>query len=895
MATARPPGGQTAGGPQARIGIDLSAMRAAPAVAREAGQATAREISQAFRTLQNEQRLALEQARQTTVVLRAQQTQISASTRAESQVRIQQARAESVAQQQAARTASQVAIQEERRKTTAFNAEIRQRNATQRGMGQGVSQFAGAALGGIGGPVGAIAGGLAGGALPIAAGLAVSQGARAAVDASNLAVAYNRQRVAAENLAGGTGRLNGLLAAYTRASGGAVDRTSALANVTRLMAVGFGNSEAEVTRFTTAVRGSSIAMGVAQDQMSQEVQLAISNQSLRRLDQIGLGIAEVNNRIAELRASSAGMTREAAFQEAILGLLNEKFGALAKSAEGAATGIEKVGVAAKDARLEIGQIVSAPVNLGGNLLAAWIMAQTESLRGMERAAQDLTAALQRLAGVSVPTGMQQRFIASSAGRDAARHPGRGRGGASGPSFDDDQTAALRRREEGFTEIERDARVERLEQTRAYLRQQASLVSNYEKSVLREQEDFGRQRANAERKLQLSILDVAQDSARQRVKWAADLERTIGQARADSAERVSQMVADHEEKLAEARADSAARNAEQRAATQERIEEARAQSSKRITELEADQLRERERAQRDHRRTLLSAVAQLDAYAIFQEQQRFADEAEERAKANQEAIAKERARLTESISEQDAAGRKAATQEAANLQKRIDAENKAHDKRLTQEAHALDKSITQQQEAHALRLAEQAENDALRIDDMRRAFDDQKQQEDIERGIRLGRQAADHQAQLEELAAAHVERIEQIKTEEAEKRAQFTEESNAFLEAVGIHNQAWLDEQERLNAGVLKRHQELLDAERRALELRSQPYVDRANPGLYTPPPLAAPGGGGTTNSSTSSVVVSPGAIQIFPTGNQSPYDIANEVSKQMELLLNNAAGRYQQR
>lgn len=773
MANARPPGGNT---PTARIGIDLSSMQAAAGVARAAGQATAREINAMFQAVRTSQQLALQQARQASSTINAQNAQITAAARAESQVRIQQARAESIAQQQAARAAAQVTIQEERRKTAALNAEIRAR-ARQASFGQGASQFAGAALGGIGGPVGGVLGGLAGGTPAIAAGLAVSAGARAAVDASQVAVAYNRQRVAALSLARSQARLNEMLEAYGRASGGAVDKATALSNVTRLQAVGFGDNAAEVERFTTAVRGSSIAMGRLQDEISQEVQLAISNQSFRRLDQIGLGITEVNNRIDELRAANAGMTREAAFEEAVLGLLIEKFGELAKSAEGAATGTELAGKAAKDARLEIGQLVSTPVNLGGTLLAAWIMAQTESLRGMERAAQDLYAALQRLAGVSVPTGMQQRFIESSVARDRGRHPGRS--SSTGPTFNDDQVAALRRRDEGFADIERESTKARLDETRSYNRQAAQTVANYNKQVLREAQDFGRQRANAERKLQMSILDVAQDSARQRVKWEADMVRAIAEARAE---------------------------------TDERIAELRADSAERVAEIEEDFAKDQEKRTRDHGKRLRDAAANLDAVAVREEQRRYREENQEAKEAHEEQVSDAR----------------------ESLQEAIDDQNKAFDKQEQQQRESLQR-----------RIDEQKENDRLRIEEMKAAFEEQKIQDDIERGIRLERQAQDHNDQLVELERQHGERIQQIKDQAQAERDQWTEESNKFLEDVKIHNQAWLDEQKAINDGVIKLHEELLAAERRALQTPghpslADPYVDRTNPfASHTAPTTSA--------------------------------------------------------
>lgn len=811
MASARPPGGGGGSTPQARIGIDLSSFQSAPAIAREAGRATAREISNAFRTLQAEQKLAQTQAQQTLAVLRAQQSQITATTRAESSVRISAARAESIAQQQAARAAAVTTIEEQKRLTAQYKSELRERERANRqsqvsagAFGRGAATFAGAALGG---PIGGLAGAVAGGALPLAAGLVVSQGARFALETSQIAVAYNRQSVAAVNLAGSQAKLNSLLAAYGRASGGAVDKATALANVTRLMAVGFADNAEEVDRFTRAVRGSSIAMGKLQEDISQEVQLAISNQSLRRLDQIGLGISEVNARIEELRSNNQGMTREAAFQEAVLGLLNEKFGALADSAEGQATGIERLTAAWKDFRLEVGQEIKPDVDQATNDLAdlyEWLV-KIRNVNAEFTSQALLSRQQQEGSAVGLPS------LTPSAANRSGNTPFTPR---IAPAFDPDRTAALRRRNEGFASIERESALARLDATRSYERQRTNTITQYEKGIAREAEDFGRQRANAERKLQMSILDVAQDSARQRVKWEEELARNIAKAQADSAERVA---------------------------------ETREDSAKRLVDLEEDYAKDREKRQRAHSKTLREAAANLDAVAVREEQLRFREEAKEAKEAHDE--------QKQDIGKQLA-------------------------ERLDDEAKSLAKSIRQQQEANQRRVEEQAENDALRIEEMRANFEAQKVEEDAQRAISLARRAEDHATQLAEMATAQAERIQQIKDHAEEERIQFTEESNKFLEEVGIHNQAWLDEQERINDGVIKLHTELLEQQRRALltpghPSLADPYVDRAMISGSSIPPVMTPGMG-SIQGSTRSLSVGDITVNVLGSTNMNRnelYDI----------------------
>ena len=794
MATARPPGNV----PRASIGFDYSALRNAPQTARQIGQATARELSQAFRALQNEQRLAITQAQQTLAVVRAQQTQISATTRAESSIRVITARTEAQAQQQAARVAANAAIEEQRRVTAALRAEQRQRR--QFSAGGFAGGVGGAALGSLGGPVGAIAGAAAGGAVPAAVGLALVEAGRYAVEVSRVATAYNRQNVAAVQLAGSQAQLNQLLQVYDRVTGGAIARTTALSDVTRLMAVGFGDTSQELEQFVRAARGISVATGQQQDYVISQLQLAIANQSTLRLDQLGLGVSEVKNRIDQLRASNKGLTTEMAYQQAVLGLAEEKFGALVDSAEGQATGAERAGKAWSDLGLEIGQLTQTPVDFFFTLIASRLQDQINLMhawqrgfRGM-RVAMGMSPELPRFDAPGVASG--GGFARNAAERAANLEP--------------DQVAALRRREEGFAAINRAETRSRLETTRQYETQRSRTISQFEQSRAEEAEDFARKRLNDERRFNLSLLDVARDSARQRARWQADLEREIEEARADRDERIA---------------------------------EAREASGERIAEIEARFNRDSEKRQRDFAKEMRDAAANLDAVRVRELQTQQREEDREAARARDEAVSDERESLRERI---DEANESMAEQEADQrdaLQRRIDL---------------------------------QAEEDALRLQEMTRQFAEQRAQEDIERGIQLQRQARNHEAQLAEMDLQRDDRIRQIKEQAQAERDQFTEESNAFLEAVGIHNQAWLDEQERINNGVIRRHEELLAAERRALLTRpdySNAYAGRPLPpgavgsGDFAMP--VAPISSSISNSRSSSVVIQPGAINVV-----APPDMA---------------------
>lgn len=151
-----------------------------------------------------------------------------------------------------------------------------------------------------------------------------------------------RTDVAAQQLAGSTEHLNELLAAYQRATGGVQTTGEATANVTKLMAIGFADTADELERFVMAARGASLATGNDLGYIIGQLQLSIANQSTMRLDQLGLGVSEVKARIEELKTTMSGLTAEGRYQEAVIGLLNEKYGGIVTSAEAGASGLEQL-------------------------------------------------------------------------------------------------------------------------------------------------------------------------------------------------------------------------------------------------------------------------------------------------------------------------------------------------------------------------------------------------------------------------------------------------------------------------------------------------------------------------------------------------------------------------
>lgn len=829
--------GANLGRATAKIGLDASGMVAQAKVAAQSAKQISRAFADAAKETQNQQRITLAQIQQTTTVLRAQQAQITAVSRAEASKRMATARAEASERAQQARATANAQIEAERRATAQFRSELRQREQASRSSGRGSMP---SMMGGLQ----SLAGGFG-----IGLGVAGAvQAGRAVVEATQTATAYERQHLAAVKLAGSQDKLNSLLAAYAQATGNAVDDATALSDVTNLQAIGYGKSAQQLERFVRTARGVAIARGRPQDEMIQEVSLTIANQSSRRFDQIGLGIAEVNDRITELRANNRGLTREAAFEEAVLSKLIEKYGALTTSAEGQATGTEKLTKAWANARLEIGKMASPVVGGIGGGLAKAIDAEIARWHNWQTVIEQVGRAIGMIAP---PSSIGSR---TTIGRVTPQASGSG-------SFTEDQTAAMRAHFSAVKDIERSANEQRQSETEQYESQRTRTIANYEQSIAREaqdfalsrqrqaeqlarqiadiQEDAARREAKAAQDLADSIAKMQQDSARQTARWERDLSKSIADARNDSAERVADSERDHNERITDAREDSNERLAEQQTELDERLADERANSLTRLADMERDYQKNRERAERAHKDTILDAAARLDARAIWQEQRNFEREQTDAASEHNEAISKERARLADFEREAQEAHAKAIAKEQERLAEFEQEESVSFAKRLKEERENLADRIAQERAAHAQRIADAREAlelqiadqiaghekqleearlaDAQRIADMQAADALRQQQENEDRNTRLGRMATDHNNQLAEMDRTHSERLAQISRHAAAERAKQDEEFMAQLADLGIRIDGWSAEQDRLTDEAIESFKKWLKAVEKGLK------------------------------------------------------------------------------
>lgn len=583
---------------------------------------------------------------------------------------------------------------------------------------------ASASFGGLAGSVRGLAG-----AFGIGLGVGtISQLARAALAAEEVATAYDRQSVAARGLAGSQGQLNELLEVYERATGGAVDQVAALQNVTKLMSVGFADSSQELEQFATAIRGISIAMGTSQDTVTQNLILELFTQRGARLDQLGLQYDKVRQRADELAAADKGLNDQMAYQQAVLEQANQRFGKLADSAEGAATGMEKAATAWKNFRLEIGQTAQEPLDALGAGIALFIDFQAEKLRLWTNELDFYIKALRAL-GASMPwlTSFERDMVSSPSVTTDDSQQGLGRR-RTGTRVIEGLAEAKLDWAKGVRDINKRLQDDIISQEESYGQQRADTIRNYQKGLGREERDFQRNRLRAELEQLDAIADVWKEATRREARAAEDLARSLAQSRADA-----------DESIAEAREDS----------------------NKRLAELEEDYQEDREKAARAHTKSLRDAAGRLDAKAIADLQYNYRLEEEEAKEAHDE----QRKELAEA------------------LQERIDDEEKALEKSNRQAQEAHDRQLEDARVADRLRLedmkadfaqrkAQEDEDRAIRLSDQAQDHADQLAQMDsahTDRIAQIKRQAAeeleqhkiDHEAELVRLKAADAAMKERV--------------------------------------------------------------------------------------------------------------------------------------
>jgi hypothetical protein len=143
---------------------------------------------------------------------------------------------------------------------------------------------------------------------------------------ADIGVQAQRSEMALDALAGSAQEADKWIEAIKDASLGSITTGEAAAQAYQLMRFGLADSAAAAEEF---VRSVSVVAAVnpqlgSTSEAINEIQLTLSNMSFMRLDQLGISAGEVRARIKELQEANKDLTREEAFQIAVMEEISEQ-------------------------------------------------------------------------------------------------------------------------------------------------------------------------------------------------------------------------------------------------------------------------------------------------------------------------------------------------------------------------------------------------------------------------------------------------------------------------------------------------------------------------------------------------------------------------------------------
>ena len=161
----------------------------------------------------------------------------------------------------------------------------------------------------------------------------IQQVARLAVEMQDLGAHVIAAEFTLNELTGGAAPE--FIDAVTQALDGTIDNLTATQVANKAVALGFAETEEEVAAFArSAVILGQAFQGLSADQSVNQFSLLLANTSFRRLDTFGLSISEVKSRMSELQEQTAGLTREQAFNNAVIEIAGQKSEMFAGALEG---------------------------------------------------------------------------------------------------------------------------------------------------------------------------------------------------------------------------------------------------------------------------------------------------------------------------------------------------------------------------------------------------------------------------------------------------------------------------------------------------------------------------------------------------------------------------------
>lgn len=748
-----------------------------------------------------------------------------------------------------------------------------------------------------------------------------------AIASAEMATAFERQEVAARNLAGSQAELNSLLDAYGAATGHALSQATEMQNVTKLMAVGFADSTSELTQFATAIRGISIAMGQSQDYITQNLILESFSQRGARLDQLGLQYDKVRQRAEQLQAADASLTAQQAYQNAVLDQAIQRYGALANSAAGAATGIEQAKTAWDDLSLALGKVFGPAIQLNAQQLADDLNEIAAALLWIRDAGEQAARAISGVFGQTRLTNAQ--LEASQRRTDIAE--GRMNRNVEGNATVIDVELSKKAQEDlsrGMDDLLQRTGQQILEETSNYERQRARTIANYEEQVARSAADFAKQQVRAQEDYERQVLDVMRQAQRRQVELVKQREDAIADARANYAKRVADFEEQRNESIDNAQERYRKRVADAQDDYNKSVADAQEKSAKKLLDLEEDYQRQRRQKAEQDSLALENAAGRLDANAAYEIMRRRQLEERQAAENQGVKVSDEQDRLVEQLDDLAKRYKERLDDEQTALDEAITNANKSYAKQVEDEKTALQERIDAANKAYEEQLQAGKDADALRLQDMEAAYKLQRERAQQDQIDRLGQMKIDFQEELTQMESDHQLRLTQISTHATQERTRLETEFNTTMYDAGVrygqyekaHNdfldrqrlafnifwaetgkaqaQAMIDMYKARLPGANPDEVDYLNSEIKRYGgiigiLESQRKQAQADYDALIPQALIPPAAEPQGQASAASVTMGDITVVVGDIGNRTNADVEQMIANALLKVLKNAAGTYQ--
>ena len=653
--------------------------------------------------------------------------------------------------------------------------------------------------------------------------LAIAAGLQQAFELANEAVSGVRIERSFFRLAATAGQSgDAILEAMTRASNGTIDRITLMTKANQALQLRVAKTPEEFAKLTRSAIALGQAVGENATQALDDLINAAGRRSTEVLDNLGISLSSVNERMEQLAQQQFGQAvtqldqaqRNSLFMAAALDVAAKQADKLGGATQDVGTGIEQQAAQAKNFKQELGELATIGLSVGDSFIR-WLSGGTGLLEGLingTKAWQNIliqtvaiidglrAGAVQAFENIARPLeqigqNIRQFFFGLQTGdfsgfQSIDFSAFSNIGDDVGDAISQQLNFRLDQLNERFKEIiDPEAAAQAADQAADVgsdigdafndaLEAQADIREKIAEetaaSILRQEEklaDARRRLANRQTEDAIRNSEKRADIIQRNLDRIADIERKNQQ-------RFDDIIAEAGNDENEARADARRRQAElDRDIANERIQIDR-QAAQRRLDIERDFRREIERIQTTFRQSELAAEAANNVQAFVQAVRRRDADLEEAKKSRDEGFADVDTERKRQIEEAKQAAKEQREALREQLTQELDDVRAANEEKLAVLATRLEREL-QEEDIRFQRAKEQQDVAEQRQRDARqRAFQNE-----------LDAFAQKEQARIDRLRASLDEELELVKAAEREKAKVRIDEARKAIEAVRKINKA----------------------------------------------------------------------------------------------------------